>query len=298
MEPEWKGPIWRHPYFLYVLLTVGLFGFLVLVGWVAYQADLIPKRSPSSRAQAAEADPLEKLSLQLKWGSETRRYSVSELTEKLGGLKSLTTEDPVSRQAQIFEGFYWRDIKALAGVGADVRADEVALECDDGYTPTARLPIMDAQNPLLAIRARPAQGSKPYTVRPFYLVWKDGRRFWKPESGASWPYALVSIELIEFAQKYPGLYPTGRPSESAEMRGFRVFKNQCFKCHALNQQGGKMGPEFNQPRNILSYWNEKDFLAFARNPQSYRVSSAMPPQKDLTPERGRDLISYLRYLSK
>jgi prolipoprotein diacylglyceryltransferase len=45
-EEEWTGPIWRHPYFLYVIMTTLLFLFLIVMGWLATQCDWIPNRGP------------------------------------------------------------------------------------------------------------------------------------------------------------------------------------------------------------------------------------------------------------
>lgn len=43
-EPEHRGSPWTHPYILYVILTVGVLGFMALMGWVALENDWIPKR--------------------------------------------------------------------------------------------------------------------------------------------------------------------------------------------------------------------------------------------------------------
>lgn len=44
VEPEHTGPIWKHPYFAYILLTVVLFLFLILAASLALQNDWLPKR--------------------------------------------------------------------------------------------------------------------------------------------------------------------------------------------------------------------------------------------------------------
>ncbi len=43
-EPEFSGPIWKHPYFIYIWLTAGIFAFLSTIAYVAYVNDWIPKR--------------------------------------------------------------------------------------------------------------------------------------------------------------------------------------------------------------------------------------------------------------
>lgn len=43
-EPEFTGPAWKNPYVLYILLTLGLFLFLVLMGYLAWTNGWIPNR--------------------------------------------------------------------------------------------------------------------------------------------------------------------------------------------------------------------------------------------------------------
>jgi hypothetical protein len=43
-EPEHQGPIWKHPYLIYVVLTAVLFAILVGLGYVAYRNGAIPDR--------------------------------------------------------------------------------------------------------------------------------------------------------------------------------------------------------------------------------------------------------------
>lgn len=47
-EPEHQGSIWKHPYMIYIALTILLFGFLVVVGWLALENGWIPDRGISS----------------------------------------------------------------------------------------------------------------------------------------------------------------------------------------------------------------------------------------------------------
>lgn len=43
-EPEHQGPAWKHPYAIYIVLTIVLFLFIVGMGWIALENDWIPKR--------------------------------------------------------------------------------------------------------------------------------------------------------------------------------------------------------------------------------------------------------------
>ena len=43
-ELEHEGSIWKHPYMLYIVLTVILFILLLVIGWLAYSSGWIPSR--------------------------------------------------------------------------------------------------------------------------------------------------------------------------------------------------------------------------------------------------------------
>ena len=43
-EEEHEGPIWKHPYMLYIVLTVCLFALLLFIAWIAWSNDWIPHR--------------------------------------------------------------------------------------------------------------------------------------------------------------------------------------------------------------------------------------------------------------
>jgi hypothetical protein len=44
VENDWNGPVYRHPYFLYVWITFGLFIFLMVMGYLALKNDWVPTR--------------------------------------------------------------------------------------------------------------------------------------------------------------------------------------------------------------------------------------------------------------
>jgi hypothetical protein len=43
-EPEHQGPVWTHPYFLYIVLTAVLFLGLLFIGWLAWENGWVPSR--------------------------------------------------------------------------------------------------------------------------------------------------------------------------------------------------------------------------------------------------------------
>jgi len=43
-EKEWNGPTWRHPYVIYIILTIALFATLVTVALIMKSAGWVPTR--------------------------------------------------------------------------------------------------------------------------------------------------------------------------------------------------------------------------------------------------------------
>lgn len=44
VEPEYQGSVWKHPYMIYIWLTIVLFIFLGIIGWLAWKQGWIPNR--------------------------------------------------------------------------------------------------------------------------------------------------------------------------------------------------------------------------------------------------------------
>lgn len=47
-EEEHVGSIWKHPYMIYIVLTVVLFILLLVIAWIAYSGGWIPSRGSNS----------------------------------------------------------------------------------------------------------------------------------------------------------------------------------------------------------------------------------------------------------
>jgi mono/diheme cytochrome c family protein len=124
---------------------------------------------------------------------------------------------------------------------------------------------------------------------PYYVVWekpaqRDPHRY-------PWPYQLVAIELASYARRYPHTVPAGLPAAAPAWAGFTIFRSECIACHAINGEGGTIGPELNVPQSIVEYRPAEQLKAFIRNPQRFRYTS-MPAHEHLT---SADLDAVLAY---
>ena len=79
---------------------------------------------------------------------------------------------------------------------------------------------------------------------------------------------------------------------SSAARGFAIFKGRCLRCHAINQQGGKVGPDLNAPQSVTSYRTKAWITGYVRQPSKYRYT-AMPDHLDLRSSDLDDIYDYL-----
>lgn len=195
---------------------------------------------------------------------------------------------------------------AASGGAEGLRGRELLLRARDGYTrPTTGATLLEPGGYVaFGESARMEQGASesrfgPIDRRrvdpsPFYLVWVGVERGDPHET--PWPYQLARIEVAPFAQAFPATVPTGLPKDEPGWRGYTVFQDACASCHAINGQGGRVGPELNVPRSIVEYRPVEQIKAYVRNPQATRYTS-MPPHPNLSDADLDALIAYFRAMS-
>ncbi len=126
---------------------------------------------------------------------------------------------------------------------------------------------------------------------PYYVVWEnaaahDPHRY-------PWPYQLASIEIASYATRYPHTAPAGLPSDAPAWAGFAIFRSECIACHAINGEGGTIGPDLNMPQSIVEYRPEAQIKAYIRNPETFRYTS-MPAHEHLSAADLDHVVAYFR----
>jgi mono/diheme cytochrome c family protein len=202
------------------------------------------------------------------------------------------------RLAEVLQLGFGAPPAALAGSNLFLRAR-------DGYVRPAAGELLGEPGGYLAFAdAERARGDDPgwepigrrqADPSPFYLVWT------RPEQADPhrypWPYQLVAIEIAPFEARYPHTAPAGEPAGAAAWRGFAIFRRECTACHAINGEGGAVGPELNLPRSIVEYRPAEQIKAFVRDPQSFRYTS-MPANPHLSDGDLDALVAYFRAMSR
>ncbi|MGF1701110.1 cytochrome c [Photobacterium makurazakiensis] len=138
-------------------------------------------------------------------------------------------------------------------------------------------------------------GHKQVNPGPFYIVWQGKEQ--GPKNAYPWPYQLAKVDTVDFQAQYPAVYPQGVAKSSKVYSGFSLFKERCMKCHAIDQEGGKVGPDLNAPMNILSYRHRDMVRDYIRQPSKFRHTQ-MPDHLDLKTSQIDSILDYLQYQGK
>ncbi len=257
----------------------------------------------------SQLDPLAEISFRVVTPNDQQEFRLSDLKENLE-ITSLSVDDPVYQETKMYEGFWLHDLLAYAGLSEEIEGDTVRFQAADGYEiimPYDQFRQV-RQRGLVAFRDIAAEredwiefprGKDMISPAPFYLVWQTPSETGAEEVVPSqfWPYQLVQMEVINFAETYDRIFPSQVEETSLVYRGFLLFEAQCLHCHSINLQGGNLGPELNIPMNITEYRTEDILIDFIKDATRYRANSLMPPfEEKLTDEQINDILGYLTWM--
>ena len=238
-------------------------------------------------------------SLEVITPQKTVNLSLATLKANLKPV-TVKVDDPVYKKPMDYDAFALNDVLKFAGAGPTATADEIVFVAVDGYAPNTEFSKLKKYQAYLAYQVagsagfpEVAQGKSVINPGPFYVVWKDMK---KSSDHVPWPYQLVKIEVVDWNQKFPLVYPQKAADGTRVKRGFLVFKAECIRCHSMNLQGGDLGPELNFPKNITEYWNANTVKEYIRDNTQFRAKSKMPPFKHLSEVQLNDLMAYLKFM--
>lgn len=207
---------------------------------------------------------------------------------------------------------YWacplRQVLAAGfGAQADLAGENFFLLARDGYArPAEGRQLLEAGGYLAFADAGLTEGPEdaprfePIDRRqldpgPFYVVWSGADQ--SDPHRHPWPYQLAEVELAPFEREYPHTSPRDAPPDAPAWRGFAIFRRECIACHAINTEGGRVGPELNVPRSIVEYRPGAQIKAYVRDPQSFRYTT-MPAHPHLADADLDALLAYFAAMSK
>ncbi|MDP1825206.1 MAG: c-type cytochrome [Archangium sp.] len=224
-------------------------------------------------------------------GADRGAFTLAQLRAQVPE-ETVSGFDPYYQRPKRWRALPLEPVLRLAFPSSQLATEEFTLRALDGYTVPisgarlleggAYLAFSDADGAWEPIGARRADPG------PWYLVWKGGKQL--DLTTHPRPWALASLSIEPFEAVFPLVVP--RSKDPRVQQGFVLFRQQCVKCHAINQQGGSVGPELNVPKNVTEYRDEAFLRAWIRNPFTFRIS-VMPPSPQLTEDELSALLAYL-----
>jgi mono/diheme cytochrome c family protein len=185
----------------------------------------------------------------------------------------------------------------------------VLFTCVDGYQPVLPMDRFNRYVGYLAYRRLDQeefkvqnrfQGESDVPLGPFYLVWDNlHSNDLRAEGASGWPYQVVGIDLVNFADRFPRLSPPETASVKAK-KGFIAFRENCMACHTINGEGSNKAPELNYPMSVTEYLSDEWIRKWMMDPQSVRYNATMPafashPSPDTLVD---EVLAYLKTMAQ
>lgn len=184
---------------------------------------------------------------------------------------------------------------------APLKGSRLLLHASDGYSVEVDAALLLSADAFLALGDRaPGEfapiGERRVNAGPSYLVWKGSK--YTDEKRYPRPWNLTVIEKLDTADRYEHTRPEGGfGTDELAKRGYELFSDSCIRCHAINREGGRLGPDLNVPQNILAYRPEEQVRAYIRDPKIFRYSS-MPAHPEMSESDLDALVAYLRLMGE
>lgn len=227
--------------------------------------------------------------------------SVAEASEQLKA-REVATWDPYYKANKRFWAVPVTALlaRAFEAPESEVRAGTFVFRAADGYAVTIEGSRLEKDGAFVAFDDLDVPGFAPIGPRkvspaPAYLFWRGTAH--KNLETHPRPWQVTTIAWVSREALYPHARPSPLPAKSAVARGYALFLERCIRCHAINREGGKLGPDLNVPQSIVDYRPEEQIRAYIKDPLTFRYGN-MPANPDLTEADLDALIAYFHAMSE
>jgi mono/diheme cytochrome c family protein len=206
--------------------------------------------------------------------------------------------DPYYNGKKHFRALPLRAVLKLGFPGVKLAEQHFILEARDGY----KVPISGKRlledGAYIAIEDLEVPGWEPIGPQqanpgPYYVVWRKPTQHDLKTHPRPWQLSVIAISPFE--KSYPHTIPTSAGADA--QAGFAIFREQCLRCHAINREGGRVGPELNVPKSVVEYRPIAQIRAYIKDPLRFRYGN-MPANPHLSEKDLDHLVAYFRAMSE
>ena len=232
-------------------------------------------------------------------GEVVAKVSLVELQDEIKS-HNVRFFNPLVNKEKNYKAFSIKDVLNFAYQTKWVSDEysDIAFIALDGYEAVSNLGKLRENGGFLAFRDLDVKngwepvGYKKANPGPFLLVWTGKDQ--TTTNAYPWPWQISEVNLLRFNGQYPAIIPRGANIDSPAYRGFEIFRARCLRCHAMDQEGGKVGPDLNAPQSITAYRSKHMIKEIIKHPSKYRYTQ-MPDHTDLSDGDLEDLYHYFRF---
>jgi mono/diheme cytochrome c family protein len=254
---------------------------------MAASASAAPAGSAVSAPETASSLVFKKL------GKVVTTMTLDEIVHKIPP-ETVVQYDPYYSKEKRFRAVPLAALLGAVFPNEDLATVEYVLRAKDGFTVPMRGSLAMEPGAYIAFEDLDVPSWEPIGEQkanpsPFYLVWSK-----KEQANLDThprPYQLAVIEIAPFEDVFPHTAPKGIAEGEPARRGFGTFKEQCILCHAINREGGRVGPDLNVPQSVVEYRPVDQIKAYIKNPLTFRYSQ-MPPHPKLSEKDLDDIVAY------
>lgn len=222
--------------------------------------------------------------------------------EAVAPAETVTVFDPYYQRTKTFRAVPIASLlpAAFGATAAALQKLDFVLRARDGYAVPFTGARLFEKGGYIAVADVEVPGWEPIGEQranpgPFYLVWSEPSQ--RSFETYPRPWQLATVEIAPFAVTYPHTVPTGLPANAPARHGAEIFMRECIACHAINREGGRVGPDLNVPHSIVEYRPRPQIRAYIKDPRTFRYSN-MPAHPDFTNADLDSLLAYFEAMSK
>src|SRR5439155_3344716 len=237
-------------------------------------------------------------------GEAVVAHDLSEL-EKVASAQTVRVFEPYESREVAFRALRLdRVLDAVYGAGWR-HEEEILFTCRDGYQPTVPVARVLAHAswlafaregaPAFSIRKRESGRLQDIPLGPFYLIWDTADPQVRSDGDYGWPYQLVGVELIRSRDQFPHMAPPANAPPQVQ-QGFAAFRIHCSRCHPVNGDGGKIGPELNRVDGPAGRRDAAWLRDWIDDPSRISPGTRMERLNPDLPDRAAVIASIIAYL--